>query len=313
MHRALPPLASDAMRAAAMDDINGARETEWLQKAEVTSSNLQPHIFAVGDSKAEAQSDRRIDVVALEKAVGQSAIHLREHEPEIEIPLWCKPPIDSGRDRVKRPGALRVRTAGAGGRPPGCGAEVRILDIVVIAGYYIQIFGYSVLGPDPHDMQSLISKTVHAEGGVVNIRVVERLTALAKKASRDIGKSGLRIAWCHISNMLVTGIQLQRSVRVSGDNHHGAIVGDRRRERLWQERRYRHPIGVIASRRKCDRHGISDIAVNCVDREHALAPRWDIGAGLELVCAIGGIVLGVSAELPQRRRPELADVDPIFQ
>src|SRR5712671_3016722 len=72
------------------------------------------------DSKAEAQSDRGIDVVALEKAVGQSAIHLREHEPEIEIPLWCKPPIDSGRDRVKRPGALRVLGSVAGGRPPGC-------------------------------------------------------------------------------------------------------------------------------------------------------------------------------------------------
>src|SRR5882757_10150648 len=145
MHRALPPLASDAMRAAAMDDINGARETEWLQKAEVTSSNLQPHIFAVGDSKAEAQSDRRIDVVALEKAVGQSAIHLREHEPEIEIPLWCKPPIDSGRDRVKRPGALRVLSAVAGGRPPGCCAEARILDVMIVTADYIQISGNTVL------------------------------------------------------------------------------------------------------------------------------------------------------------------------
>ena len=72
----------------------------------------------IGLSEAEAQSDRGIDVVALEKAVSQPAIHLREHEPEIEIPLWCKPPINSGGDRVKRPGALRVLTAGAGGRPP---------------------------------------------------------------------------------------------------------------------------------------------------------------------------------------------------
>ena len=55
------------------------------------------------------------------------------------------------------------------------------------------------------------------------------------------------------------------------------------------------------------------MAVNCVDREHTFAPRWDIAADLELVCSIGGIVLGVAAELPQRRRPELADVDPIFQ
>src|SRR6267378_6299606 len=43
-------------------------------------------------SEAEPQSDRGSDVVALEKAGGQSAIHLREHDPGIEIPLWCKPP-----------------------------------------------------------------------------------------------------------------------------------------------------------------------------------------------------------------------------
>jgi hypothetical protein len=38
-------------------------------------------------SEAEPQSDRASDIVALEKAVGQSAIHLREHYPGIEIPL----------------------------------------------------------------------------------------------------------------------------------------------------------------------------------------------------------------------------------
>jgi hypothetical protein len=59
-------------------------------------------------SEAEAQPGRRGDVVALEKAEGQSAIRLREHDPEIKIPLWCKPPIDSGRDRVERPGAFRT-------------------------------------------------------------------------------------------------------------------------------------------------------------------------------------------------------------
>src|SRR5229473_2498136 len=84
------------------------------------------YLRSLEDSKAEAQSDRGINVVALEKAGGQSAIHLREHDPEIEIPLWCKPPIDSGRERVERPGALRVLGAGAGGGPPGGGAEVRI-------------------------------------------------------------------------------------------------------------------------------------------------------------------------------------------
>src|SRR5712671_6930692 len=133
MHRALPPLAPDAMRAAAMDDIGGAARPSGCRRQRSQARIVSRVSSQLENSKAEAQSDRGIDVVALEKAVGQSAIHLREHEPEIEIPLWCKPPIDSGRDRVKRPGALRVRTAGAGGRPPGWGAEVGILDIMVVA------------------------------------------------------------------------------------------------------------------------------------------------------------------------------------
>src|SRR5262249_24476042 len=84
-------------------------------------------------SVAEAQSDRGIDVVALEKAVSQSAILLREHDPEIEIPLRRKLPIDSGRVRVQRTGALRARAAGAR-RCPGRGAEEGILDVMVIGG-----------------------------------------------------------------------------------------------------------------------------------------------------------------------------------
>src|ERR1700687_1681237 len=168
------------------------------------------------NSKAEAQPDRGIDVIALEKAEGQTAIHLREHDPGIEIPLLCKPPIDSGRDPVECPGALRVLGAEAGGGPPGGGAEERILDIMVIGADHIQIFGNSVLGASPHDLESLVTKTVHAEGGIVDIRAVERVTALAKKIARDIRKSGLRIARRHISNMFITRVHLQRSVRVFG-------------------------------------------------------------------------------------------------
>ncbi len=98
----------------------------------LTSSELFNRISSqLGDSKAEPQSDRGIEVVALEKGEGQSVIHLREHDPKIETPLWCKPPIDSGRDRVERPGALRVLGAEARGGPPGGGAEKRILDIMV--------------------------------------------------------------------------------------------------------------------------------------------------------------------------------------
>src|SRR5882762_8283652 len=132
-------------------------------------------------SEAEPQPDRGSDIVALEKAGGQSAIHLREHNPGIEIPLWCKPPIDSGRDPVECPGTLRVFGTKAGGGSPGSGAEERILDIMVIGADHIQIFGNSVLGPGPHDLESLVTKTVHAEGGIVDIRVVERIAAQTNK------------------------------------------------------------------------------------------------------------------------------------
>src|SRR5258705_4553822 len=107
-------------------------------------STFGPDSVGPGFSEAEAQSDRGSDVVALEKAEGQSAIHLREHDPGIEIPLWCKPPIDSSRDRIERAGALRVFPAGAGSGPGG-GVEERILDIMVIGANHIQIFGNSVL------------------------------------------------------------------------------------------------------------------------------------------------------------------------
>src|SRR5882757_1191028 len=82
-------------------------------------------------SEAEPQPDRGSDVVALEKAEGQTAIHLREHDPGIEIPLRCKPPIDRGRDSVECAGALRMYRAGARGGSGG-GAEEGILNIMII-------------------------------------------------------------------------------------------------------------------------------------------------------------------------------------
>src|SRR5258707_4364928 len=152
-------------------------------------SEAQPQIGRSELSEAEAQSDRGSDVVALEKAEGQSVVHLREHDPGIDIPFGRKPPIDSGRDRVECPGALRVLGAEAGGRPPGGGAEVGVLDIMVIGADHIQIFGNSVLGPDPHDLESLVTEAVHAEGGIVDVRVVERVAALTKKASARSAKA----------------------------------------------------------------------------------------------------------------------------
>jgi hypothetical protein len=73
-------------------------------------------------SEAEAQSNCGVEVVALEKAVCQSAVHFREHQPGVEIPLRGKLPIDNAGYRVKRTGALRVLAAGAGQRPRGGGA-----------------------------------------------------------------------------------------------------------------------------------------------------------------------------------------------
>src|SRR4030095_14171849 len=57
--------------------------------AQVSLSQLRrprhsPQIGRSRNSEAKPQSDRGSNVVALEKAVGQSAIHLREHDAGIE-------------------------------------------------------------------------------------------------------------------------------------------------------------------------------------------------------------------------------------
>ena len=82
---------------------------------------------------------------------------------------------------------------------------------MVIGADHIQFVGYGVFRTGPHDLENLVTKTVHAEGRIVDVRVVERVAALANEVSRDIGKSGLRIAGRGISNVFVTGVQLQRS------------------------------------------------------------------------------------------------------
>ena len=87
---------------------------------------------------------------------------------------------------------------------------------MVIGGDHIQFVGNGVFHTGPHDVQSPVTKTIRTEGRIVDIRVVERHTVLAKKASRDIGKSGLRIAGRHKSDLFITGVQLQRSDGVFG-------------------------------------------------------------------------------------------------
>ena len=103
------------------------------------------------------------------------------------------------------------------------------------------------------------------------------------------------------------------SVGVFGKRHHAGVVGDRSREKLRSERRNRHPVGVsrIPGQRDC--HGVSDVAVNSVDRKHTVSQIANVGADLSLVGAVRGVVLALAAELPQGRRPVHADVDTIFQ
>src|SRR5712691_2178160 len=110
----------------------------------------------------DAQSNCGIDVVALKIAVSQSAIHFREHQPGVEIPLRGKLPIDNAGDRVKRTGALRVLAAGAGQRPRGGSAVVRILSVMVIGGDYVQLVGNGVSHACPHDLEDLVAETVAA-------------------------------------------------------------------------------------------------------------------------------------------------------
>ena len=68
-----------------------------------------------------------------------------------------------------------------------------------------------------------------------------------------------------------------------------------------RKRRYRVSIGVSASAQNRGRYGIFHVAINCVEREHAVGEVRDIAAHPELVGAIGGVVLPVSAELIRRR------------
>src|SRR6478609_1346724 len=93
-------------------------------------------ITAPPSSEAEAHPNRGIDVAVLDEAGAQPAMHLVEHHAEIGIPLWRKSPIHCGRNCIVGPGALRVRAVGAEGAPSSGGAEIGVLDVVVIGADY---------------------------------------------------------------------------------------------------------------------------------------------------------------------------------
>ena len=87
-------------RAASLALGNAFRSGFWngrqfVEPAPATSDRRKPEQWPRDwrrVSETEAQSGCGIDVVALEKAVGQSAIHLREHCADINVPLCRKAP-----------------------------------------------------------------------------------------------------------------------------------------------------------------------------------------------------------------------------
>jgi hypothetical protein len=114
-------------------------------------------------SKLETHADRGIDVALLEEAGGQPVVYLVEHHAKIGIPFWCKSPIHCGRNRIIRPGSLRVPGVGAEHGPSSGCAEKRILDVMVIAANHIRVIRDGVFRADPHDLQNPVTKPIHAK------------------------------------------------------------------------------------------------------------------------------------------------------
>ena len=114
----------------------------------------RPHNSSEKRSETEAEPGRRINVVTLEIAVRQSAIHLREHETNVNIPPSCEPPVDSSRHGVERSGALRVSAARAADVWPG--REKVVLGIMIIGADHVQFVGDGVFRPCPRDLQDFI-------------------------------------------------------------------------------------------------------------------------------------------------------------
>jgi hypothetical protein len=60
---------------------------------------------------------------------------------------------------------------------------------VVIGADHIEVLGNRVLGPDPHDLHSLVAEAVHAERGIVDVRIVDRVTSLANAVFDPCGRN----------------------------------------------------------------------------------------------------------------------------
>src|ERR1700738_1153424 len=255
----------------------------------------------VAFSEAEAKANRGIDRVAMEEAVRQAAIDLREHEPGVGIKLLRKLPIDGERNGVERPMAVCERRGV--GAVDGCTKGGLV--VMIISANHVQIVSDGVFHSSPEYMEQLVAG---AESRVVNVRVVDRSAAGADEVSRDITKTspgGKRIAGGRILNEFVSGKQLERAVAVFANQHHARIIGERSGENLRQHRRQR-----VAGKR--DPHAVLDEAANRIERKRSAGQIGNVAAELELVGTSRGVVQLIAAELPERRNPELANVNAIF-
>jgi len=186
-------------------------------------------------SESEAEADGRIDSAMVEIAVRQSTVHLREHQTTICIELWREPPINEGGNCVERSSALRVGLART------VRSEVAALVVMVIGTDQIQIVGYAVFDSGPYDLQMFVAEPcARAESCIADVRIVNGRTAEAEKIPRNIGKRGLGIAGRCVLDPFVTGINVEWSSGVFGEQHHTGIVGYCGSESLRQKRCYGH-------------------------------------------------------------------------
>src|SRR5258708_6085106 len=97
-------------------------------------------------SEAEAKPNRGSDRIAMEEAVRQAAIDLREHDPGVGIELLRKLPIGGERNGVERPMAVCERR-GVGGAIDG-GTKGGLV-VMIISADHIQIVSDGVFHSSP--------------------------------------------------------------------------------------------------------------------------------------------------------------------
>ena len=136
-------------------------------------------------SEAEAKPNRGIDHAAVEVAVRQAAIDLREHDPGIGIKFLRKLPIHDKGNGVERSMAGCRRDGG--GAVGGC--AIGWLVIMVVSSNHIEVGDDGVFHPSPEHIEWL---GTCVEGSVVYVCVVDRSAASADEVSRDIIKAGTR-------------------------------------------------------------------------------------------------------------------------